>query len=199
MLRLRRRLFNLAAGLSLVLFVATIVLWWRSVYITEGLTGTVGPFYISPCSCDSRFHLLFSLDAGGYRSPIQYVSHARQPGDMRVTNDDLRRWCVAYSAGIGYRHTQGTGFIDPSGRQGPAMMLEIVYVPHLWVAVVFAALSVTLWIWRSRCIGRDPAVTFGTSRRLVSIGATMSIPALQETAGAGGHTAGVSRPRFRGR
>ena len=133
---MKRRVFNFAAGVSLVLCLATCVLWVRSYRRLDDVRLFPNPQrYWLVRSADGRLHAQQTWASGPY---WQGRSSEYSSGELgRAVYSNLPfRWRIA---GFGYGH-----LTVPSGT-GPTLNAHVYLMPHAFPAMVFAVAPV-LWL-----------------------------------------------------
>jgi hypothetical protein len=160
----RRRLFTLFSGLSLLLFVAVCVLWVRSYWGGRGIARS------EVVAARKWGHTEAFGFAGG-----QFVHFKSDFHSEGMTSDMPRHWYVVDSGSPGLlrvtfspRATQALGFAWESGRfqsppAPPADSYRTLTVPCWFLALVFAMAPAARLrrLWRDRRLRRSPGLCPG--------------------------------------
>jgi hypothetical protein len=152
---MKRGLLNLLTGLSLLLCIATAVLWARSYNVLYAVRRTrvdqrTGAVCTRSCIVASG-RLLVSV--GLYRSDLDHFSDGPPPGGWRLYRDPYyyadrsfspRPWLATWRA----QHDSGRTVWGPAGTWSAAVNLPVI-APH-WAFVMVTAVpaAVSLFAWR---------------------------------------------------
>ncbi len=144
---MRRRLFNLAAAVSLVLWVATVVLWVRSYYRFDSL----GYFF----DCDPRVgqRLVYVSSGNGYlHYQRNFTTTYRRASGLYVSGcSALAVDLLSIVKNAHYGHEwQGFGYMTSEsitrGASPQTSRACSIVAPHWSLAILFAPLTIC-WAW----------------------------------------------------
>jgi hypothetical protein len=156
----KRRLYNLAAAVSLVLCVATVALWARSYCAADGREVTLKVTDAQNASVTRRSVILSSFRGSmdgtylwfmgpkvsragaGRRIDWSVDAWTNQPQDVIPVHDPAERWrASAYRSLMGFGYSQG-------GRHGERSLS--FFVPHWALAALAASVPSLWWLGRRR-------------------------------------------------
>lgn len=148
--RMRRVLFTIISALSLLLFLAVVVVWVRSLWIRDiaGNVSASGNGYLIQ-SIRGRLHIISDLDG---RSVGAFHHHQDWLSPDAIWNGGMSGYPVKVEWHLGhvwqrYSRFHGFGFLSYPPNGGFATNHRLIVIPY-WSPAVLLAILPTIWIWR---------------------------------------------------